>query len=214
VSVQLRDLPLAGDGRWELTGRTTFDPALAGGAGGRRNSALELRVGLVQERLGPVSLSIDGTAQYLLADDALDRGYLQRASVVLGADVAERVGVQGSMSYVAAYSQASGTFVRSELVLDRVSVTVRATDQLFLGARVSDVWDFTRARADRSPWNLQPELFVLWDRCCWALAASWNSATGAFRLVLTGPGPDTGIEEIIETPLTLPRRPLRPEARP
>jgi hypothetical protein len=206
VSVQLRDLPLVDEGRWELTGRTTFDPALAGGAGGRRNTALDLRVGLVQERLGPVSLSLTGTAQYLLADDALDRSYLQRASVVLGADVGARVGVQGGVSYVASYAQATGTFTRSELVLDRVSVTLRATDQLFVGARVSDVWDFTRTRADRSPWNVQPELFVLWDRCCWAFAGSWNTATGTIRLVLTGPGADTGLEEIIETPLALPRR--------
>jgi hypothetical protein len=206
VSVQLRDTPLAAEGRWELTGRTTFDPALLGGAGGRRNTALDLRVALVQERLGPVALSVAATAQYLLADDVLDRGYLQRASVVLGADVAERVGVQGAMSYVATYSPLTETFTRSELVLDRVSVTVRATDQVFVGARVSDVWDFTRTRADRSPWNLQPELFVLWDRCCWAFAGSWDTATGTIRLVLTGPGADTGIEEIIETPLMLPRR--------
>jgi hypothetical protein len=208
VSVQLRELPATGEAAWEVTARTTIDPTLALGAGGRRNSALELRVEVLQERLGPVSLSVTANAQWLLADDAQSRTYLQRAAVVFGADIAERVGVQGSMAYVAAYAAATDTLVRSDLVLDRVSVTVRASDQLFVGARVSDVWDFTRTRAAQSPWNLQPELFVLWDRCCWALAGSWNTATGDVRLVLTGPGAETGIEEILETPLRLPRRSL------
>ncbi|MBA2668325.1 MAG: hypothetical protein H0U69_14975 [Trueperaceae bacterium] len=213
VTAELRDLPRSGESQWQLTGHTVYDPALAGGIGGRRNTTLDLTVGLVQERLGPVSLSVDASAQLRLADDELERTHLQRASVTFGADIAERVGVQGSMSYVATYSSVSDTFTRSDLVLDRVSVTVRATDQLFVGARVSDVWDFTRTRADRSPWNLQPELFVLWDRCCWALAGSWNTATGDIRIILTGPGAATGIEEIIETPLALPRRPL-PAERP
>jgi hypothetical protein len=208
LTLQLRDAPLSDAGRWELTGRTTLDPTVAGGAAGRRNTALEGRLAVVQERLGPVDLSVDGTMQWLLADDALPRSYLQRAAVVIGADIAGRVGVQGSMAYVATYAPATDTFTRSELAIDRLSLTVRATEALFVGARISDVWDFTRTRADRSPWNLQPELYVLWDRCCWAAAASWNTATGAVRFVLTGPGGDTGLEQIVGTPLTLPRRPL------
>jgi hypothetical protein len=209
VSVQVRDLPERGDARFQLTHRTTVDPNLAEGEGGRRNSSLELRVSLLQERLGPVSLSVDGSAEWALADDVLERTHLRRSSVTFGLDAFERVGVQGGLSYLGSYSAARGELSRSELVLDRVTLTVRATDELVVGARMTDVWDFTRSRADRSPWNFQPELFLLWDRCCWAFAASWNSATGAVRLVLTGPGAETGLEEILESPLTLPRRPLR-----
>jgi hypothetical protein len=205
--LQLRDTPPVGPAQWELTARTTVDPLLLGGAGGRRNTALEGRLALVQERLGAVDVSVDANAQWLLADDVLARSYLQRAALVIGADIAGRVGVQGSMAYVATLSPATGTFVRSELALDRIGVTVRVGEGLFVGARVSDVWDFTGTRPDRSPWNVQPEVYLLWDRCCWAVAASWNSATGAIRFVLTGPGGDTGLEQIVGTPLILPRRP-------
>jgi len=100
------------------------------------------------------------------------------------------------------------------LQLERVTLSVRATDQLTIGAQVSDVWDFTRTRADQSPWNVRPELFLVWDRCCWAFAAAYDTGSGTLRLVLTGPGAATGIEEILPTPFGIERRPLAAEENP
>jgi len=71
------------------------------------------------------------------------------------------------------------------------------------------VWEFAREDPARSPWNLQPEVFFVWDRCCWALAGSWNSATGTVRIVLTGPGEGNGLAQVIDTDWTLPRAALR-----
>jgi hypothetical protein len=98
---------------------------------------------------------------------------------------------------------------RSELTIGELTVAVRPTDQLTVGARIQDVWEFTGSDPARSPWNFQPEVFFVWDRCCWALAGSWNAETGSVRMVLTGPGADTGLEQVLDTDWTLPRAPLR-----
>ena len=208
VVFTVRDTPADRRGRWELAVRTTFDPRLADGEGGRRDTILDVRVDLVREFLGPFDVSLQGFGEWRLRDDALDRTHLRRASLTLGVEAFERVGVQGSMSYVGTYSPVREELTRSELQLDRVTLSLRASDQLTLGAQVTDVWDFTRTRPDQSPWNLRPELFVVWDRCCWALAAAYDTGSGDLRLVLTGPGATTGIEEILPTPFGLERRPL------
>ncbi len=211
VVLTVRDTPAVERGRWEASVRTTFDPRLEDGEGGRRDTILDLRVELVREFLGPFDVSLQGFGEWRLRDDALDRTHLRRASLTLGVEAFERVGVQGSMSYVGTYSPAREELTRAELQLDRVTLSVRASDQLTLGAQVTDVWDFTRTRPEQSPWNLRPEVFVVWDRCCWALAAAYDTGTGDLRLVLTGPGASTGIEEILPTPFGLERRPLPPD---
>ncbi len=208
VVLTVRDTPADARGRWELGLRTTFDPRLADGDGGRRDTILDLRVELVREFLGPFDVSLQGFGEWRLRDDGLDRSHLRRASLTLGVEAWERLGVQGSMSYVGTYSPAREELTRSELQLDRVTLSLRASDQLTLGAQVTDVWDFTRTQAEQSPWNLRPEVFVVWDRCCWALAAAYDTGSGDLRLVLTGPGASTGIEEILPTPFGLERRPL------
>ena len=214
VSLGVREVPESGPVRWEANVRTTFDPSLDGGAGGRRDTVADLRIDLTRERLGPVDLSLSTFAEWRLSDDALDRTHLRRASLTVGMDAFERIGVQGRLGYLSTYAPATGTFTRSELQLERVTLSVRATDQLTIGAQVSDVWDFTRTRADQSPWNVRPELFLVWDRCCWAFAAAYDTGSGTLRLVLTGPGAATGIEEILPTPFGIERRPLAAEENP
>ena len=208
VSLMLREAPEVGPVRWEVNLRASLDPALSGGAGGRRDTTLDLRVELLRERYGPFDVSLAGFAEWRLRDDLLDRSHLRRASLTLGVDAFERVGLQGSVRYVGTYSPSLEDFTRAELQLDDVALTLRVSDQLSLGARVSDVWDFTRTRPEQSPWNLRPEVFVVWDRCCWALVAGYDTGTGDLRLVLTGPGAQTGIEEILPTPFGLERREL------
>ena len=214
VAITLRETPDEGPVRWEVNLRASLDPRLADGDGGRRDTTLDLRVELMRERFGPLDVSLSSFGEWRLRDDLLDRSHLRRASLTLGLEAYERVGLQGSVRYVGTYSPGLEDFTRAELQLDRVTLTVRASDELTLGAQVSDVWDFTRTRADQSPWNLRPELFLVWDRCCWALAVAYDTGTGDLRLVLTGPGAETGIEEIVPTPFGLERRELAAEGTP
>lgn len=214
MTLTLRDDP-SGDGiRWELNARSVSDPALANGSGGRRDTTLDLRVGLTRERWGPLDVTLDAFAEWRLRDDVASRSYLRRASLTLGLDAFERVGVQGTLGYLGSYSEALADFTRSELQLQRVTLTLRPNDQLTVGAQLSDVWDFTEQRADQSPWNIRPELFLVWDRCCWALVAAYDTASGDVRIVLTGPGASTGIEEVIPTPFGVDRRPLPAQEAP
>jgi len=207
LSVQLREDRERAAGRWELGWRATLDPALE--ETGRRDTRFEARVSLLQENLGPWFVSVEGLGEWALADDLQPEAYLRRASLAFGADVAERFGVQGRLSYQAAYDRLGEELGRSELTIGELTVAVRPIDQLTVGARIQDVWEFTRSDPARSPWNFQPEVFFVWDRCCWALAGSWNAETGAVRLLLTGPGADNGLEQVLDTDWTLPRVGLR-----
>lgn len=211
VSVRLVDAPERRAPRWEVTWRTTLDPALEAD-GGRRDSRLEVRLALVQERLGPFALSLDGLAEWSLADAAVDDTYLRRAALTFGTDAWERVGFQGRLGYQGTWDASAGEYARSTLSIEDLTIAVRASDQWLFGARLSDVWDLTGRDAARSPWTVRPEVFFVWDRCCWALVGAWDAATGSVRIALTGPGGGTGLSEVFETDLALPRAPLREEA--
>lgn len=208
VAFTVNDASAGGPARWEATLRTTLDPTVAGGEPGRRDTTFDLRVTLARERWGPIDLTADAFAEWRLRDDALSRSHLRRATITLGLDAFERIGLQGTLGYLGAYSDTLADFTRSELQLQRVTLTLRPSDQITVGAQFNDVWDFTERRAEQSPWNLRPEVFVVWDRCCWALVAGYDTGSGDLRIALTGPGASTGIEEIIPTPFGLERRPL------
>ena len=206
-SVQLRE-ERSQAARWELAWRTTLDPLLE--PRGRRDTRFEVRVALLQETFGPWLVSVEGAGEWALVDDRQPSPFLRRASLVVGADAWERIGLQGRLGYQATYDVARDELLRSELTISDVTFAIRATDELLLGARLSDVWELTGTDAARSPWTVRPEVFFVWDRCCWALAGAWNAATGSVRIVLTGPGAETGLEQVLETDWTLPRAPLRP----
>jgi hypothetical protein len=103
LSVQLREDRARAAGRWELGWRATLDPALD--ETGRRDTRFEARVALLQENLGPWFVSVEGLGEWALADDRQPEAFLRRASLVFGADVAERFGVQGRLSYQATYDR-------------------------------------------------------------------------------------------------------------
>ncbi len=211
VSVRLVDAPERRAPRWEATWRATLDPALEAD-GGRRDTRFEVRLALVQERLGPVALSLDGLAEWQLADAVQEETYLRRAAVTFGADAWERVGLQGRLGFQGAWDAAAGEYARSTLSIEDLTLAVRASDEWLFGARMTDVWELTGTDAARSPWTVRPEVFFVWDRCCWALVGAWDAATGSVRIALTGPGGGTGLSEVFETDLALPRAPLRDEA--
>jgi hypothetical protein len=207
-TVQAREQGRERDARWQVNFATTLDPALAA-TGGRRNSRLEVRLRLLEESVGRWLLSVEATPDLALADAALPSSYLRRASLVFGADGDGRFGIQGRIGYQGVYDFASESLRRSELTISDLIVTWQATDTLLLGGRIRDVWEFTGSDPNRSPWNLQPEVFFVWNRCCWALSGAWDSATGNVRILLTGPGSAGGLDQVIDTPLTLPRLPVR-----
>jgi hypothetical protein len=211
LSVQLREVRRQGTPRWEATWRANLDPASSGS--GRRDTRFEVRAALLQEALGPWLVSAEAQVEWALADELQPEGFLRRATLVIGADAWERVGLQGRIGYQASYDRLTGTLARSELTIDDLTVAVRPTDALTVGARLRDVWELTGTDAARSPWNFRPEVFFVWDRCCWALSGAWNAATGTVRIVLTGPGASTGLEQVLETGWSLPRTAL-PEPTP
>jgi hypothetical protein len=207
LSVQLREERRLGPPRWEATWQSTVDPAVA--APGRRDTRFEVRAALLQEVYGPWLVSVEAQAEWALRDALQPESFLRRLSWVVGADAWERIGVQGRIGYQATYDRFTGALVRRELTIDDLTLAVRPTDALTVGARLRDVWELTGRDAGRSPWTIRPEVFFVWDRCCWALSGAWNAATGSVRIVLTGPGASTGLEQVLETGWSLPRTALR-----
>ncbi len=203
------DAPDFGPQLWQVRYRTTFDPNLTtldGSIGGRRDSALELRALLEEEPVGASRFSVDLFVDLPLADDRLPDSYLRRANLTLGLDVSGRVGLQGTLGYRGTYSLAEEEVTRGELTLTNLALTVRVLDDLYVGAMLNDVWDLTGNSTELARFNLQPEFLVMWNRCCWALYGSWNSATGRIRVALTTPGATSGLVEEITTPWKLPDR--------
>ena len=195
--------------QWRLSYRTSFDPALATAApepGGFRNSRLEAFANLENTEFGPINFSLDAFAELLLADDVLSRTFLQRAGLSLRSDFFGRVGLQGTLAYRASYNPALDEITRSALTFDSLAVTVRVLDELYLSAALNDVWDLTGNTAAESPWNFQPTLSVVWDRCCWALYGSWDTETGRVRLAITTPGGGPGVAPELDLGLRWPGR--------
>jgi len=205
----LADAPGAGPQRWQIRYRTTIDPnmtTLEGEEGGRRDTSLELRALLEEEPVGSNRFSVDLFIDLPLADGRLPQSYLRRASLTLGVDLGDRVGLQGSLGYRGTYSLAERELTVGELTLTNLALTVRVSDEVYVGAMLNDVWDLTGNSTTRARFNLQPEFLVMWNRCCWALYGSWNSATGQVRIAVTTPGASTGLAEEITTPWRLPDR--------
>lgn len=209
-TVSLRDAPIGRRERWRLTYKTTFDPTLEDGSGGFRNSALEPRLVLEETETGGVRFTVDLAADLRLADDALPRSYLRSGNLGLGVDLFGRVGIQGELGYLANYNPTLDELTSSRLTIDNFTVTVHPTDQLYLGAVLDDIWDLTGNIDTQSPFNFQPTVFLVWDRCCWALYAEWDTETGAISLALSAPGASEGLQQIFDTPLILPGRETAP----
>ncbi len=203
------DAPDFGPQRWQVRYRTTFDPlmtTLDGATGGRRDTSLELRALLEEEPVGNSRFSVDLFVDMPLADGRQPGSYLRRASLTLGMDFSDRVGLQGSLGYRGTYSLAEEEVTRGELTLTNLALTVRVSDDVYVGAMLNDVWDLSGNSDEMARFNLQPEFLVMWNRCCWALYGSWNSATGQVRIALTTPGASSGLAEEITTPWRLPDR--------
>jgi hypothetical protein len=83
-------------------------------------------------------------------------------------------------------------------------------DDLYLATVFNDLWDFSGTDPERTPFNLQPVVYVIWDRCCWALYSSLDTATGRFSLGVGMPGSSEdvvqGFQQDFDTGIRLPGR--------
>ncbi|MDZ7704809.1 MAG: hypothetical protein U5L04_10040 [Trueperaceae bacterium] len=207
----LRDLTRS-SALWRLTYNTTRDPTLntrAGEEGGFRDSRLELFLDTFNTPVttGGVRFGVDINGTLVLADGLQPRTYLQRASLRLQSDFYARVGLQGQLSYRAALG-ADESLSQQVLSFDNFGLTVRPLDDLYISAFLNDSWDLTGDNPAQSPFNLQPTLYLVWDRCCWALYGSWDTETGTISIALSTPGGAQGLAQEFDTDLTLPGRGL------
>lgn len=200
ITATLADAPLRTRERWRVAYQTTLSGEQ------RRNSSVQAQLTLAETDLGGVRFTTNASGYLRLADDSLPLTYLERGRLELTADIYGTVGLQGALAYVAAFDPSQETLSRQTLTIDELTLTVRATPDLYLGAALDDVWELTGTVPSRSPFNFQPTLFVTLDRCCWALYGQWDTATGAITISLTTPGGSDGLGQVFETPLTLPGR--------
>ena len=203
------------DALWRLTYSTRRDPTFLNRFdedGGFRDSSLEAFINLEDALIDDIRFSLDFFAELQLADDRLPRTYLRRADATFFADLYSTVGLQGDLTYSANYSIANDEITRAALTLDDVGITVRPIDELYVSAIFNDVWDFAvvdgQSSLEQSPFNLQPEIRVVWDRCCWALYGAWNTANGEVSIAIAAPGGDPNIQQRFDSGVRLPGRDL------
>lgn len=207
LAFTLEQAPERGSATWQVRYTTRVDPALGPPDGfGYRNSTLTGRVLLDDRTVGPARFSVDGFAELLWHDDVQPSTYLRRANLRFGVDLYERVGLQGTIGYSGQYDLAAAEVTSGRLSLQEVALVVRPLDTLYLGAVVTDVWDLTGNDPNQPAFNLQPTFVVVWNRCCWALYGSWNSANGDLAITLTTPGADQGVGNVFDTGWIIPRR--------
>ncbi len=205
LEFSVEDAPVAGTPEWRVAFSTRHDPSLLGGTGGLRGSTLTGRALLDSRVVGPARLSVDGFAELAWRDDLQPVTYLRRANLEFAVDLYERVGLQGTLGYAASFSSVAEEVTSARLSLTDVALVVRPLDELYLGLVLDDVWDLTGDDPNRLV-QFRPEFTVVWNRCCWALYGSWNSATGAVSITLTTPGAEQGIGQVFDTGWIIPRR--------
>ena len=190
---------------WRLSYTTTRNPTLNDGRGGFENSGLEARASVQNVATPALQFGVELLANLALADDAQPETYLRNLNLSLASSFFGVVGVQGALRYDGAYDVANEELSTSRLTIGDVAFSVKFFDQLYVGAIFNDVWDFTNTDPAQSPYTFQPELRVVWDRCCWALYASLDTKTGAVSITLTTPGANRGFSQGFDSGFTFPR---------
>jgi hypothetical protein len=168
------------------------------------NTTLEASAGLTDFYNFGVSLELDFLASWRLRDDTLDRSYLQSLGLEFFTDINGWLGVQGNLGYQGSYTNGSSELSSSQLTITNLAVTFRVTPEVYVSTVFNELWDFNQD----NPYNFQPEFRIIWDRCCWALYSSWDTATGEFEITITTPGTDQGFTQAFDSTLKLPGRKL------
>lgn len=212
---EIREARSTGNARWRLTYERQFDPICRNclekfkDEAGFSNSKLSAFANLDAGVLGPVEYFLDANARLRLADQSFEVSYLEELKLKFYLELYETVGLQASLGYQGVYNSKEDKFSTQKLNIDNLGLSVRLSDELYLSAILKDIWDFTLepdATTGNTPYNFQPTFHLVWDRCCWSLYSSWNSATGAIKISLGLPGTNKGLEQEIDTELRLPGR--------
>jgi hypothetical protein len=166
------------------------------------NTTLEASAGLTDFYNFGVSLELDFLATWRLRDDTLDRSYLQSLGLEFFSDINGWLGIQGNLGYQGSYTSGNDDLSTSTLTITNFAVTFRVTPEVYFSTVFNEIWDYT----EDDPYNFQPEFRIIWDRCCWALYSSWDTATGEFEFTITTPGTDQGFTQAFDSTLKLPGR--------
>jgi len=207
---------------WSVRYKSIYDPfltALSGETGGWKDSSLsgnyELLDSIYGTPFGDVRLASNISAEYLFADDLLLESYFRRITLNFRGDLFGYLGVAGDFGYDAVARVApdadSGenvqTYTRNELNLRNVSFTTQVVPDVYVAAVFNDLWDFRDIETvTQTPWNFQPEIHLIWDRCCWALSGSWDSSNGEVSISLGLNDIQQGFSQEFETEFVLPGR--------
>jgi len=186
---------------WQVRYASVYDPALNGGSGGYRNTDLTARALLTDRQVGPANFSVDLFSDLPIRDDAQPFTYLRRASLIFGLDLYQTVGLQGSIGYSGNYSAAAGQMTSEVLTIGNLSLMVRPLKDVYVGAVLNNTFDLTGTTPGAVAAGLLPTFVVAWDRCCWALYGSWNSATNQIRIALSTPGSQTSPLQVLNAAL-------------
>lgn len=212
--VSLTDLTQQSTTRlYELSYATSYGPLFEEGAGlgffdTSLGALIDLETRTFSTPLGPLGFGVSFAGELAIADAALPVTYFSSGSLELVTDFFSRVALQGGLEYVAEFDTFTGTVVTQSLLLDEFGPTFRITDDLYVSALFSDIWDFTGTSSDRPPFNLQPIIYVTLDRCCWALYGALNTEDGTVSLTLGYPGTREGLTGAFNSPFILPGREL------
>ena len=192
-----------GNARWRVSYLATR--VFTAGDAKLTQPRLEAFIDIDPTRLGDLTFYIDFDAQLNFREEENTRNFsvthLSRANLNFYLDVYERVGIQArALRYEATASE--GKLASANLSLDDLAFTVRLFDEFYVSSVFNDVWEF--GGSDPDGFNFQPELRLIWNRCCWALYSSWDTVTGDISIRLTASGADETFGDTFETGLRLP----------
>ena len=209
-TVSLEDDLESEEFEFRLAYQTTQDRQL-NGVGGYRDSELEARLSVLGVSRPEVRFGVEFFSRLSLRDDLQSRSYIDELNLTLASSFFDIVGVQGALAYDGRLD-ADDTLDTSRLTIDQVAFTVKLFNQLYISTVFNDTWNFIGNDETESPFNFQPEFRVTWDRCCWALFATYDTKDGSASITLTTPGSTQGFTQGVEnnSGLALPRRPLPP----
>jgi hypothetical protein len=201
---------LAEDIDFSLTYSTNYDPSPETPKSAGRyftSSTLEARADLREQYIYGVSYNLSFFSTLRIHDDLLERTYLDNMGLEFSSDFYGRVGFQGKLSYDGNYNADSDMLDKSQLTLDDVAITIKIWDELYVSSVFNELWYLNGTNPDGvNALNFQPEFRVIWDRCCWALYSSWDTASGEFTFTITTPGGNKGFSQGFPTKIKLPGR--------
>ncbi len=209
---------------WSVSYISTYDPflnTLKGDTGGWKDSSLRATYQLMdtvyRTPAGDIRLLSDISTEYLFADDQLFESYFRNINLTLRGDVFGVLGVAGVLGYAATANLVSTddmgnqvqTYNRRSLNIGNLSFSTKIMPDVYLAAIFNDTWDLRDVDSPistQTPWNFQPEIHLIWDRCCWALSGSWDTSDGAISISLGLNDIQQGFSQEFESPFVLPGR--------